>query len=66
MCCLMITESDQLWKLPEILLNKLGRQIQQGRTEASDWKNMIKPICYLYLIELSGFNKPVICILPYN
>lgn len=42
MCCLIITESDQLWNLPEISLNGLGVQIQQGMTESNDWKKIIK------------------------
>ena len=42
MCCLVITESDQLWNLPEIPLNGFGRQIQQDTTESTDWKKIIK------------------------
>ena len=42
MCCLIITESDQLWNLPEISLNELGGQIQQCMTESNDWKKIIK------------------------
>lgn len=63
MCHLIITENDQLWKLPEMSLNGLRRQVQQGMTEGSDWK---KKIYYPYHSEFGGFNKLVIYILPDN
>ena len=63
----MITKDDQLRRPPEMSLNGLRRQGQQGVTEGSDWKNKTEQnICYPYLSKFGGFNKPVIYIFPDN
>lgn len=51
----MITKNDQLRRLPEMSLNGLRRQGQQGVTEGSDWKNKTEQnICYPYLSKFVG------------